>query len=439
MSYLELELDVHKYDFDDMLRMYKLNNDMFFIKFRESLPKMQEILLQVKTHLENCYIVFYSKIFKILQVTHDLYCEDFSIKDQCNTVVNLIKSIDNFDLKENDLIIETVKKSLYTSKPVIVQDKTNRVVSTVNNSVSPGVLNSIKRVTQKSNFYLNSMFRKNYVTTTSTNFYYDLPVEVKNVVALSLASIELPNSWYTVSSKNYNNKFKIITKNCSIVKEWDIILEDGNYNSNTFQSYLNTTYFFLSSTYADTELSNIKYSVDDITGKSIFESVVPSSTFSFDILFIFCGDKDYVCPTKKNILPVGWLLGFRNLKYLNINKMLVSEALVDCGDRYIYFSLNDFQYNNNANNVICFKDSTADNNILAKIPVSFDKCSVVFDSTCCSLTKARIYNGPVTIKRIQVILYDKYGNIIDLNEMDFSYTLEFEILYEGFNFDNISY
>ena len=109
-------------------------------------------------------------------------------------------------------------------------------------SQSPGLLNSIKRVTQKSNFYLNSMFRQNYTTTISTNFYYDLPVEVKNVVALSLSSIELPNSWYTISSKNNNNTFKIITKNGSVIKTWDIIIEDGNYTSDTFQSYLNTKY-----------------------------------------------------------------------------------------------------------------------------------------------------------------------------------------------------
>ena len=438
MSYTELELDVNNYDFDDMLRVYELNNEVFFSQFRENIPKIHLLREKVKNNFDNHYGLFYDKVFKILNITHKLFCEDSNNRGQCNLITSIIKSIDNFDKKDDDLIIDKVKQSISLSKPIIKQDKPNIIISTNNNTVSPGLLNSIKRVTQKSNFYLNSMFRQNYTTTMSTNFYYDLPVEVKNVVALSLASIELPNSWYTISSKNNNNTFKIITKNGSTVKNWDIVIDDGNYTSDTFQGYLNTKYFYMSPTYAGTELANIKYSVDSITAKSIFEIMIPSPTFSFDV--IFNESDEFICPSKKNILSIAWIMGFRKLKYLNITNKLISEGLLDCGgDRYVYFSLNDFQYNKNANNIICFKDSTADNNILAKIPLSFGKYSVVIDNNCGSLSKTRIYNGPVTIKRIQVILYDKYGNIIDLNEMDFSFTLEFEILYEGFNFDNINY
>lgn len=438
MSYTELELDINNYDFDDMLRVYELNNEIFFTKFRENIPKIHLLREKIKNNLDNHYFSFYSKVFKILTITHQLFCEDSNIRGQCNVIANIIKNIENYDKKDDDLIIDKVKQSISSSKPIIKQEKPNVIISTNNNNVSPGLLNSIKRVTQKSNFYLNSLFRQNYTTTMSTNFYYDLPVEVKNVVALSLTSIELPNSWYTISAKNNNNVFKIITMNNSITKSWEIIIDDGNYTSDSFQSYLNTKYFFMSPTYAGTELANIKYSVDINTAKSIFEIMIPSPTFSFDI--IFNESEEIICPSKKNILSIAWIMGFRKLKYLNITNKLVSEGLLDCGgDRYVYLSLNDFQYNKNANNVICFQDSTADNNILAKIPLSFGKYSVVIDNNCGSLSKTRIYNGPVTIKRIQVILYDKYGNIIDLNQMDFSFTLEFEILYEGFNFDTINY
>ena len=49
------------------------------------------------------------------------------------------------------------------------------------------------------------------------------------------------------------------------------------------------------------------------------------------------------------------------------------------------------------------------------------------------LSKTRIYNGPVTLKKMHIRILDKFGNVIDLNNMDFSFTLELELLYENFN------
>ena len=54
------------------------------------------------------------------------------------------------------------------------------------------------------------------------------------------------------------------------------------------------------------------------------------------------------------------------------------------------------------------------------------------------LTKTRKYNGPVTIKKLHIKVLDKFGTIIDLNNMDFSFTIELELLYESFNFKNVT-
>jgi len=433
-----LETDINNYCFDDMLTVYKMSEDCFFNNDKEKQTNINTLLTKVKDNFNDDIYTFYFKISRIFSVIKKMYINDNSVQTNANYLCDSIKQIYNFHSKTDDEIIDHLNNNNVLGKPLIQQDKTNIVFSTNNSNIAPGKLNTIKRVTQKANFYLNSMFRQNYKSSISTNFYYDLPVEVKNVVALSLASIELPNSWYTISSKLNNNYFKIVTKNGSTIKTWDITVEDGNYTSDSFQTYLNTNYFFMSSTNISTELANIKFTVNAITAKSIFEIVVPSPTFSFSL--IFDENNEFICPTSKSIPSIGLIMGFRKLQYIDVTTKLLSEALMDCaGDRYIYFSLNDFQYNKNANNVICFKDNTADNNILAKIPLSFGKYSVVIDNTCGSLSKTRIYNGPVTIKRIHIVLYDKYGNIIDLNEMDFSFTLEFEVLYEGFNFDNINY
>ena len=59
------------------------------------------------------------------------------------------------------------------------------------------------------------------------------------------------------------------------------------------------------------------------------------------------------------------------------------------------------------------------------------KLSLIIDENDgCSLIKTRTYNGPVNIRKFNVRVLDKFGEIIDLNNMDYSFTLELEILYE---------
>jgi hypothetical protein len=44
----------------------------------------------------------------------------------------------------------------------------------------------------------------------------------------------------------------------------------------------------------------------------------------------------------------------------------------------------------------------------------------------------------VNLSRLQIKVLDHFGNIIDLNNMDFSMTLELQLLYESFNFQNVT-
>jgi hypothetical protein len=135
----------------------------------------------------------------------------------------------------------------------------------------------------------------------------------------------------------------------------------------------------------------------------------------------------------------GWILGFRLPTYKNINTSIVSEGLFDASiDRYIYVSLEDYQYNNNSLNIVCFNKSTIEKNIIAKIPLVDGKVCMTIDENCCPSSKARKYNGPVNIRNINVKLLDRFGDTIELNYMDYSFTLELEVLYEGFNFKDIN-
>jgi hypothetical protein len=47
-----------------------------------------------------------------------------------------------------------------------------------------------------------------------------------------------------------------------------------------------------------------------------------------------------------------------------------------------------------------------------------------------SLNRTREYFGPVDIQRLDVRLLDEYGRVIDLNGIDWSFSLAFEKLYD---------
>ena len=66
------------------------------------------------------------------------------------------------------------------------------------------------------------------------------------------------------------------------------------------------------------------------------------------------------------------------------------------------------------------------------------KLSIIVSDDNNPLAKIRRYTGPVNISKLHIKILDKFGAVIDLNNMDFSLTLELEILYESFNFKNVS-
>ena len=123
----------------------------------------------------------------------------------------------------------------------------------------------------------------------------------------------------------------------------------------------------------------------------------------------------------------------------NFTTEIISEGLFDGGgDSYIYVAVNDYQYNTNSLNIIGFDGSIMEKNIIAKISMYNGKLSLIVEDNNNPLIKKRRYNGPVNLRQLHIQLLDKFGEILDLNNMDWSLTLELELLYEGFNFKNIN-
>lgn len=457
---MNIDTDINNYNFYELLNIFKLKNN---ISIEDNLISIQNSCQKIKSNYKNEIYNFFIKASKIIECIYYLISNNsigFADLEKIELIISKIKTIESFEKLDKKKIVENfiskenisnidinIKNNLINNqyhnepnynvnqKPSLnLNDKnnTNIILNTLSNSVAPGDLNSIKRITLFQNLNFNSCFRNNYYTSSSTDFQYIIPAEIKNVVSMRLASIEIPNSWYLFSHKQKNNIFKIVVTADKETTNYTIVIPDGNYDNESLQYFLNTTYFCESN--LESCLKYIKFSIDNKNFKTRFEIVddcIEVCKFTFSLFFF-----EDINENLQN--TAGWIFGFRLPTYLNICDNIQSEGLFDgSGDKYIYLSLNDYQYNNNSTNIIGFDKSIMDDNILAKIPMLNGKLSLIIDDNNNPLTKTRKYNGPVNIRKIHVKVFDKYGCIIDLNNMDFSFTLEVEILYESFNFKDV--
>ena len=134
-------------------------------------------------------------------------------------------------------------------------------------------------------------------------------------------------------------------------------------------------------------------------------------------------------------MRLGWQLGFRAAEYVS-NPKCVSEGIcLVCGPRYGFISIDDHQKNTGPSYVVAYANSILQDNIITRINLAELQADVgVYQSSSdpglsTQLNRTREYFGPVDIQRLHISLYDEFGRIIDLNNMDWSITLAFEVLY----------
>lgn len=324
----------------------------------------------------------------------------------------------------------------------------NTIQKTTKKKHSRGTINNLDVETQSLSLHINSIFRDNYYLTPPTDFTYTIPINCENITSLRLTSLSLPNTWYLFSSEKGNNKFNIeIYELKSEGGERDpngatwihtVVIPDGNYTRDQLVTFLNRQYFedlnegenvidVLRAEYQN-RMRNIRFEINPNSLKTSFHILETDRRHGFDLIFV---DEH----NNSMIHSAGWLLGFRKAKYINVTKKIQSEALFDGGgERYIYFSLNDFTLNKVNDNIICLDNTYMEKNILAKINISTNSFGIQIEDNPDSEfihTKTRLYSGPVSLKKLKIKLIDMYGNLINLNSMDFSFTLELEKLYQN--------
>ena len=158
----------------------------------------------------------------------------------------------------------------------------------------PGIINPINVRTIKRTINLDTRFRPNYYTSSSTDFSLTLPVRIKNAVSMRIASIEIPISWYVVAKYWGNSFFKIEWDNGdgTFNRNYTVKIPDGNYEpfwqaateATDLASTINTfMHAYIGG--GDTILQNIIFNVDRTSGRSGFAWKPGSTPANFRVTF----------------------------------------------------------------------------------------------------------------------------------------------------------
>jgi hypothetical protein len=272
---------------------------------------------------------------------------------------------------------------------------------------------------------------------------------------MRLASIELPMSFYAISSSFGNNVFKVSWNWGGVVDASSVLitLPDGNYENGLsdkskaarLETEINAQLAASEAGVATVGKLNLRFEVVTNTGKSRFyqdASTAGQTPIPYKINFTV-NSAGVVIPLSDNPQPLqmtlGWMLGYRAStgEYSSIVAgKITSEGVCNVqGTRYIYVSIDDYVNSSNNYFTAAFANSVMAPNIITRINVADLAQNVtVFhyaqqEGYSTELDRSRNYFGPVDIQKMRVTLYDEYGRIVNLNYMDWSMELLFECIY----------
>jgi hypothetical protein len=352
-----------------------------------------------------------------------------------------------------------INKETISVNEIIDPKKYLNPIESYNTNIARSNLNNLKRKVITQTLIFNSIYREDYLHTMSTDFTINLPTYLKNVLSMRLSSLQIPNVIYCISSKKQNNQMYITDPSNNLSH---VIFPDGNYSISEFVAILKTLLTPLDPLYdvsynhytqqitinnTNTFKMNFTHNIEINTG-NIYKThntscigtqqVVDVSNCNFVSNSTFVHNQHNCNNININQAynTLGWIMGYRKTSYSKLKSYTTEGLYNGLATDYIYFNLNDFNNSQSQSIVGLFSNSMVSNNnsstsnILGMIPLTSNNWQVCFVNGNDLIEKKREYFGPVNIYKLKVQLLDQYGNIIDLNNMDFSFSIETETGYD---------
>ena len=404
---LNIDLNVDNYTINDMKLFIRLSNqeEYNYYELKECVDKKIQAISQLNLSLEEK-----SKIINFIKRIH------FSLKDKLN-----IKGNNNLaGIMDESYSITDLQQDIKKLSSVVQERREKELESIYISPVNQGVVNDLKRNIITSQLSIDTKFRKNYFSSKSSNFTINLATPLKNVISMKMSSMEIANIQHVISETLGTNGFKVTkTPSSGSSVTATIKVPSGNYDTTTLESTL---------TGVSTDVNTLAYAGCSISINSNTMRATISGTSNGDRLEL--NFQNLVHQNAPPMKTLGWVLGFRKRHYKG-QQSYTGEGTVDlAGCKYIFLCINDFKNTTQDVCTILYENSFLRKHILARIPMREGKGAVLFDDTSDKITKKRHYFGPVNIDKLHIQLIDEYGMEIDMNYNDYSFALEFDILYE---------
>lgn len=386
-----LNFDINNYTNKQLYELIGVNYNTNIAEIREKIIKFQDASVKIPDNKRHQYNNFMNELSKRL--------------------------LNNSSINENSLIDRSIKH------------KVNAIVD--GNELSTGIINPLNKTYLTKIINIDTRFRDNYYNSKSSDFVFNLPTNLGKVVSIKLVGLEMQTSFYTFSEDKKNNFFWITLTANSTEYTKLIIIPDGNYIASELASFINNTLNTLGFPYNNTQFfydSTINGTGSQRMIYGLKNGVTQVTNVKLNFLKDIDGNDDNGFPI---IFKSGWIMGFRNSTYSN-SSSIISEGLyrISATPSYVFLCIDDFN-----NNVLCnftnvYNDSVYSNNIIARISVGSIVPPYNTVNINSAVTNERLYMGPVEIKKFKIQLVDEYGNIVNMNNMDFSFSLQVKCLYD---------
>jgi hypothetical protein len=408
---MNFDLNIANYTKDELREMFDLPPNFDENMFDQKEAKLRETIMKNKDISKETQL----KILQFLVQTKNMLLNKSS-----GSALNILEKIYNtsFDLKPTEL--------KDTNEHMVQQRRDQPYLSSYPSQYFPGIINPLKKKTTYMNLNVDSKFRDSYYSTSSSNFMVNIPMNITDVISMKLSAIELPTTFYNVSKQFGSNFFSITLTDTGETKV--VIIPDGNYTDVGTINAINNQLVLLGGNFAEIVFI-ININSNNGSGQAMVGCATTITPFMFELNFQTdrYGNEDSNTPLP---LKLGWILGFRNGKYIN-NQNYVSESIVNTNVmNYVYLMIDD--YNNSVSNSFysVFNASLLNKNILARISLQSGTFDILLQNNLNLITPEREYFGPVNINNFNVQLLDAYGRIVDLNNMDFSFCLTLTRVYD---------
>jgi hypothetical protein len=291
---------------------------------------------------------------------------------------------------------------------------------------------------------IDSEFRDNPESSSTTDFTITLPETYDNIIKMKLISTEIPNTQFIFHHLLDNNRFCIKIYESSVLQyTLNVAIPTGYWYSDDFDTFMrdlldNHSSGYVRSLYYGNQIGSGKSyfrfkTADEIVNLSLEGIAIPSEIVQTNLSYSieYCDDQEE--SVKKNALDfmgfkenIGTIIPYsQTYNYGSFTYNGYFEASKIYGIRastYFFIMIDDNTINKKDKIILPNGNNTS--NILARIQINNPLFTVIVDNNQDNIFKERNYNSKVKLSTLKIKILDKYGNVVDLNNSDISLSLE---------------